>query len=110
VNKIIDIETTLDESGGPNDSVTRRYTVDTAIGAFQWSIGGATRSADIVLEARLADRFAWRPYGVGATDVGSGNALEELNLAPLSTIRVRAVNNDETVGNTADINAVVVTP
>ena len=110
MNTIIDIETTLDESGGPNDSVTRSYTVDTAIGAFQWSIGGATRSADIALEARLADRFAWRPYGVGATNTRSDNALEELDLAPLSTIRVRAVNNDGAAGNTADVDAVIVTP
>jgi hypothetical protein len=110
VNTIIDIETTLDESGRSNDSITRSYTVDTDIGAFQWSVDGSTRSTDILLESRLDDRFTWQPYGVGATGVRSDNALEIIDLAPLSVVRVRIVNNDGANGNTADVDAVVVTP
>ena len=109
-NAIIDIDTTLDPAGGMNDSVMSAYNTDTDIGAFQWSVGGATRSTDIVLESRLDDRFAWQPYGVGATGIRSDDALEIIDLAPLSVVRVRIVNNDGATGNTADVDAVVVTP
>jgi hypothetical protein len=107
---IIDIYTPIDPAVETNDSVTSAYSTDTDIGAFQWSVGGATRSVDIVLESRLDDRFDWKPYGVGATGVRSDDALEIIDLAPLSVVRVRIVNNDGVAGNTADVDAVVVTP
>lgn len=108
MSRIIDIDTTLDASGGANYAVSQTSPVNTDSAALHIEIGGATTAADIHVEARLASDLGWVDWIVPETGVANGYAdISGLDIGDLTNIRVRIVNQDGT--NTADVRAVVET-
>jgi hypothetical protein len=106
---IIDIDTTLDESGGANDEVIETYSGGSVPSVFQWVVSGSSADVDIHLEARLSDRLDWEDYiapSIGQSDTGD---LHSLDLPTVDELRIRIVNQDGTAGNTADVDAILTT-
>ena len=111
MNAIINIETSLDPSGGANDEVIETYSGRNQTGSFQWEVAGASSSVDIHLESRLKDRFVWEDLVPPETGVSGASGLQTgLDLDDIDQLRVRIVNQDSTAGNTADVDAVVALP
>ena len=108
--KLIDIDTTLDIAGGANDSVvadeTLSYRSETA--AIQIVIGGATTNADVHIETRLDPALDWADWEAPTTALAAGDTvIRSIDVSGITHLRVRAVNQDATAGNTADVRAVV---
>ena len=108
--KLIDINTTLDAAGGANDSVaeaeTISYRADTA--AAHIVISGATTATDVHLETRLDPSLDWTDWDTPSTGLVAGDTvIRSIDVSGITRIRVRAVNQDATAGNTADVRIVV---
>jgi hypothetical protein len=105
---IIDIDTTLDASGGANDSVARTYNTNDDTGLLHVVLSGASTSADVYVETRGAGDMGWADYLSPTTgaDPSSGYVdVTGLDLADVPELRLRIVNQDGS--NTADVRAVV---
>lgn len=107
----IEIDTTLDASGGSNDSVSETVELASRDGAFQWELSGSSTDVDIFVEARLSDNHSWSDYlkfagsdreGASAAN-GDGQGPLLLDTGGITQLRVRVVNNDGS--NTADVTA-----
>lgn len=108
MTRIIDINETLDPSGGASDSVAETYVLQSETAAFQVEIGGATTDIDIHFEARLADDLGWRDWITARTGESNGySELRGVDVEDITHIRVRVVNQDG--ANGADVRAVVST-
>lgn len=108
--KIIDIDTTLDISGGANDAVavdeTLSYRSSTA--AIHIVIGGATTNTDVHIETRLDPTLGWADWETPSTTLVAGDTvIRSIDVSGITRLRVRAVNQDATAGNTADVRIVV---
>lgn len=111
MNVIINIDTTLDPSGGTNDEVIETYSGRNQTGSFQWEVAGASTAVDVHLESRLKDRFGWEDLIPAETGVSGASGFHtSLDLDDIDQLRVRVVNQDATAGNTADVDAVVALP
>lgn len=108
--KLIDINTTLDIAGGANDSVavdeTLSYRSETA--AAHIVIGGATTATDVHIETRLDPTLDWDDWDTPSTGLTAGDTvIRRIDVSGITRLRIRAVNQDATAGNTADVRAVV---
>lgn len=106
----IDIDMTLDASGGTTDEVSQQAALSTDAAAVQVAISGPSTSVDIHVQTRLADDLGWADLSPSSTGVAGGyNSLDTFDVADFGFIRVRIVNQDGTSGNTADVRAVLTT-
>lgn len=104
---IIDIDATLDPSGGA-DSVSESYGVNTESAAVHYEIGGATTDLDVRIETRLADDLGWQDWADARLALANGDAeVFGVDIKNVSQLRARAVNNDGSNG--ADVRVVVET-
>jgi hypothetical protein len=105
---IIDIDTTLDASGGSNDTVTRAYQIHDDSGLLHVVLSGASTSADVFVETRGAEDMDWADYlspTTGADPSAGYVDVTGIDLEDVPELRLRIVNQDGT--NTADVRAVV---
>lgn len=106
----IDIDATLDEAGGANDSVSQQAALSTENAAIHVEVSGASTSVDVHVETRLAEDIEWTDLPPSATGVAAGyNSVDTFDIADLGLVRVRIVNQDGTAGNTATVRAVLTT-
>ena len=109
VSELIDIDATLDIAGGANDEVAANAPTRADTAAIQIVVGGASTAVDVHVETRLDSELGWvdweTPFNLSAGD----SVSRRIDVEGIPRIRVRAVNNDATTGNTATVRAVVVT-
>lgn len=108
MTQTINIDETLDQSGGATDAVTESYQLRSNTAAFQVEIGGATTDIDVHFEARLATDLGWADWIPARTGRSNGySELRGVDVEDITDIRVRVVNQDGSNG--ADVRAVVTT-
>lgn len=107
MSRPIDIDATLDASGGSNDSTEQTAQILTDAGALQVEVGGSTTDVTIHLDARLGDDLAWvTDYITAEANQSNGyRNIRQIDLGDINQVRVRCVNND--ANNTATVKAVV---
>ena len=107
--QIIDIDSTLDVAGGTNDEVTANSPSRADTAAIQIAVGGSSTSVDVHVETQLDPELGWVDWETPYALAGGDSISRRIDIEGIPRIRVRAVNNDATVGNTATVRAVVVT-
>ena len=107
--QIIDIDATLDIAGGANDEVSANSPSRADTAAMQVVVGGSSTAVEVHVETRLDPTLGWVAWETPFTLAGGDSTSRRIDIEGIPRIRVRAVNNDATAGNTATVRAVVVT-
>lgn len=104
MSRPISIDATLDSSGGSDDEVTQKATVDSDSGALQVENRGSSTNVDFYLEARLDDSLSWADWIKPYSAVGNGSVkMDPIDLESIDEVRIRIVNQDGS--NQADVRA-----
>lgn len=100
---IFDESKNLTASGGGDDTLTQTQRLNTDSAKAQVEVDGATTSADVHIDARLADDADWiADYFGTATGVANGYAdLFDIDAEDVLEVRVRVINQDGTNGGSA---------
>lgn len=109
VSELIDIDATLDIAGGANDEAAASASSRADTAAIQIEVGGASTAVNVHVETQLDPSLGWVDWESPYALAGGDSISRRIDIEGIPRIRVRAVNNDATVGNTATVRAVVVT-
>lgn len=109
VSELIDIGDTLDPAGGANDTIVTTGSTRADTAAIQIEVGGTSTAVDVHVETRLDPELGWTDWETPYTLAAGDTICRRIDVEGIPRIRVRAVNNDATAGNTATVRAVVVT-